>query len=46
MVVRDYLVICGERKNLSKDIIGYGRVVAPVRMNLYRLGKDDVTRAA
>jgi hypothetical protein len=42
-VIRDRLVIPGERKNLSKDSIGYGRVVALVRMNLYYTGKRDVT---
>jgi hypothetical protein len=30
-------------QNLSKDIIGYGRVVAPVRMNLHDTGKRDAT---
>ncbi|KAJ8111910.1 hypothetical protein OPT61_g5601 [Boeremia exigua] len=28
---------------LSKDIIGYERVVAPVRMNLHDTGKRNVT---
>lgn len=42
-VNRDRLLIRGHRKILSKDIIGYGRVVAPVRMDLYHPGKGDVT---
>jgi hypothetical protein len=37
-VIRDHVVIRGERKNLSKGTVGCRRVVAPVRMNLHHPG--------